>query len=96
MNVFTLTIGLLLFVLLSECTLSPPKDRNSKKGKGKIEIKVRNHIQKKFLQILYLYLTFLYIGIVEGARWPRCIREGFSGEKSKGSRYYPRVRILFF
>ncbi|KOC66080.1 Chitinase domain-containing protein 1 [Habropoda laboriosa] len=39
MNIFALTIGLLLFVQLSECTLSPPKDKISKKSKGKIENK---------------------------------------------------------
>lgn len=40
MNICILVISALLFVQLSECTLSPPKDRNNKKNKGKIEIKV--------------------------------------------------------
>lgn len=40
MNIFTLIISVLLFIELSNCTLSPPKNRNSKKTKGKIEIKV--------------------------------------------------------
>lgn len=40
MNIFTLIISVLLFIELSNCTLSPPKNRNSKKSKGKIEIKV--------------------------------------------------------
>lgn len=44
MNVFTLIISILSFIELSNCTLSPPKDRNSKKSKGKIEIKVEKKI----------------------------------------------------
>ncbi|CAK9799351.1 Chitinase domain-containing protein 1 [Anthophora quadrimaculata] len=39
MNIFALIIGLVFFVQLSECTLSPPKDKNIKKSKGKTEIK---------------------------------------------------------
>lgn len=41
MNIFVSTIALLLVIQLSDCTLSPPKDRNSKKSKGKIEIKLQ-------------------------------------------------------
>lgn len=40
MNIFALTISLLLFIQLSECTLSPPKGKTNKKSKGKVESKV--------------------------------------------------------
>ncbi|CAL7940435.1 unnamed protein product [Xylocopa violacea] len=39
MNILVSVIALLLLFDSSECTLSPPKDRISKKNKGKIEIK---------------------------------------------------------
>lgn len=39
MNIFALTISLLLFIQLSECTLSPPKGKTNKKSKGKVESK---------------------------------------------------------
>ncbi|XP_031849883.1 chitinase domain-containing protein 1 [Nomia melanderi] len=39
MNIFILTISLLLLVQFSECTLSPPKGKANKKGKGKIDSK---------------------------------------------------------
>lgn len=57
MNIFSLMISLLLFFQLSECTLSPPKDRNNKKNKGKIENKVKKIISHNnydsFLIILF-------------------------------------------
>lgn len=46
MNIFSLIISLLLFFQLSECTLSPLKDRNNKKNKGKIEFKVEKTISR--------------------------------------------------
>ncbi|XP_053982505.1 chitinase domain-containing protein 1 [Hylaeus volcanicus] len=39
MNIFVLTIGLMLLVQLSACTLSPPKGKSNRKSKGKIESK---------------------------------------------------------
>lgn len=41
MNIFALVVGLLLLIQLSECTLSPPKGKASKKSKGKVESKVQ-------------------------------------------------------
>ncbi|CAD1472201.1 unnamed protein product [Heterotrigona itama] len=52
MNICILIISALLFVQLSECTLSPPKDRNNKKNKGKIEIKKGPIEQDVFSRIL--------------------------------------------
>ncbi|XP_003707684.1 chitinase domain-containing protein 1 isoform X1 [Megachile rotundata] len=40
MNILRLIIGLIVFIQLSECTLLPPKDKNSKKNKGKVETKI--------------------------------------------------------
>ncbi|XP_029035486.1 chitinase domain-containing protein 1 isoform X2 [Osmia bicornis bicornis] len=40
MNVLRLTIVLIVFVELSECTLLPPKDKSSKRNKGKVETKI--------------------------------------------------------
>ncbi|XP_033334518.2 chitinase domain-containing protein 1 isoform X2 [Megalopta genalis] len=39
MNIYAITINLLLIIQLSQCTLSPPKGKGSKKSKGKIESK---------------------------------------------------------
>ncbi|CAK9828372.1 Chitinase domain-containing protein 1 [Anthophora retusa] len=52
MNIFALIIGLVFFVQLSECTLSPPKDKNIKKSKGKTEIKKGPVDQDVFVRIL--------------------------------------------
>lgn len=54
MNIFSLIISLLLFFQLSECTLSPPKDRNNKKNKGKIEFKKGPVEQDVFSRILVI------------------------------------------
>lgn len=52
MNIFSLMISLLLFFQLSECTLSPPKDRNNKKNKGKIENKVEKTISHNNISMI--------------------------------------------
>ncbi|XP_017761479.1 PREDICTED: chitinase domain-containing protein 1 [Eufriesea mexicana] len=52
MNIFILIISVLLFIQLSECTLSPPKDRNTKKNKGKVETKESPIEQDVFSRLL--------------------------------------------
>ncbi|XP_076669932.1 chitinase domain-containing protein 1 isoform X3 [Andrena cerasifolii] len=52
MNIFAFAVGLLLLIQLSECTLSPPKGKASKKSKGKVESKQGPASQDVFGRLL--------------------------------------------
>ncbi|XP_006614402.1 chitinase domain-containing protein 1 isoform X1 [Apis dorsata] len=81
MNIFSLMISLLLFFQLSECTLSPPKDRNNKKNKGKIENKKGPVEQDVFSRILVIKNPKTYDIIREsGFYFFNTTRRRFTGE----------------
>lgn len=81
MNVFTLITSVLLFIELSNCTLSPPKDRNSKKSKGKIEIKKGPVGQDVFSRILVVKNPKAHDIIREsGFYFSNTTRRRFAGE----------------
>lgn len=65
MNILRLTIVLIVFVELSECTLLPPKDKSSKRNKGKVETKVAKiNLLNIHKQNIYLFGVGLQIGPV--------------------------------
>lgn len=81
MNILRLIISLIVFIQLSECTLLPPKDKNSKKNKGKVETKIGPVNQDIFKRHLVVKNTKTYDIIHEsGFYYSNTTHRRFSGD----------------